>query len=231
MTLRSGKSKYSPWYSTRLVAEHRDQRAHRVLPHLALVAEAAVERMQLGVGRRPRRCPSSTRPWLTRSSVDTRSATRAGWLVVSWMMPWPSRMLLRALARRGEEHLGRRGVRVLLEEVVLDLPGVVVAEPVGQLDLVERLAAAAGTRCPRPTAAAAGARRRSRTSRFVVFLARVNDGRYATCPAPLLSPTSSSQPESEHPALTPSSPWARPSGGRSSVRAPAPRGCSGGRDP
>ena len=28
---------------------------------------------------------------------------------------------------------------VLLEEVVLDLPGVVVAEPVGQLDLVERV--------------------------------------------------------------------------------------------
>ena len=28
---------------------------------------------------------------------------------------------------------------VLLEEVVLDLPGVVVAEPVGELDLVERV--------------------------------------------------------------------------------------------
>ena len=36
--------------------------------------------------------PSSTRPWDTRSSVDTRSATRAGWLVVSWMMPWPRRI-------------------------------------------------------------------------------------------------------------------------------------------
>ena len=47
--------------------------------------------------------------------------------------------VLRALARRGEEHLGRRRVRVLLEEVVLDLPRVVVAEPVGELDLVERV--------------------------------------------------------------------------------------------
>jgi len=29
--------------------------------------------------------------------------------------------------------------RVLLEEVVLDLPGVVDAEPIGQLDLCERV--------------------------------------------------------------------------------------------
>src|SRR5262249_23308901 len=33
----------------------------------------------------------------------------------------------------------RRGVRVLLEKVVLHLPGVVDAEPVGELDLVKRL--------------------------------------------------------------------------------------------
>ena len=46
---------------------------------------------------------------------------------------------LRALGRGGQEHLGGRGVRVLLEEVVLDLPGVVDAEPVGQLDLRERV--------------------------------------------------------------------------------------------
>ena len=35
----------------------------------------------------------------------------------------------------GEEDLGRGGVRVLLEEMVLDFPGVVDAEPIGQLDL------------------------------------------------------------------------------------------------
>jgi hypothetical protein len=43
------------------------------------------------------------------------------------------------LAGGGEEDLGSRGVGVLLQEVVLDLPGVVVAQPVGQLDLVEGL--------------------------------------------------------------------------------------------
>src|SRR2546423_1110875 len=44
----------------------------------------------------------------------------------------------RALARRGQEDLGRRGVAVLLQEVVLDLPAVVEAEAVGDLDLLKR---------------------------------------------------------------------------------------------
>ena len=47
--------------------------------------------------------------------------------------------LLGALRAGGEEHLGRRGVRIFLEEVVLDLPDVVEAQPVGELDLVERV--------------------------------------------------------------------------------------------
>ena len=45
----------------------------------------------------------------------------------------------RALGGRGQEHLGRRGVRVLLEEVVLDLPGVIDAQAIGQLHLVQRV--------------------------------------------------------------------------------------------
>jgi hypothetical protein len=56
-------------------------------------------------------------------------------------------MRLGALAGRAEEDLRRRGVRVLLEEVMLDAPGVVEAEPVGELDLgegvLERLVLAA----------------------------------------------------------------------------------------
>ncbi len=44
-----------------------------------------------------------------------------------------------ALAGRGEEHLGSRGVRVLLQEVVFHLPDVIDAHPVGQLDLFERV--------------------------------------------------------------------------------------------
>ena len=45
----------------------------------------------------------------------------------------------RALAGRGQEHLGGGRVRVLLEEVMLDLPHVVEAELVGQLDLLQRV--------------------------------------------------------------------------------------------
>src|SRR4051794_31036949 len=46
---------------------------------------------------------------------------------------------LRALRGGGEEHLGRGGVAVLLEEVVFDLPHVVDAERVGELDLLQRV--------------------------------------------------------------------------------------------
>ena len=45
--------------------------------------------------------------------------------------------VLRALARCTEEHLGGGAVGVLLEEVVLHFPGVVVAQAIGQLDLLE----------------------------------------------------------------------------------------------
>ena len=47
---------------------------------------------------------------------------------------------LRAGRGSGEEDLGRRGVRVLVEEVVLDLPRVVEPEPVGEFHLIERVA-------------------------------------------------------------------------------------------
>ncbi len=36
--------------------------------------------------------PNSQRPFDSRSRLATFSATRAGWLVVSCMMPWPSRI-------------------------------------------------------------------------------------------------------------------------------------------
>jgi hypothetical protein len=45
----------------------------------------------------------------------------------------------RALAGGTEEDLGGAGVRVLLQEVMLDLPDVVDSEPVGQLHLLERV--------------------------------------------------------------------------------------------
>ena len=85
--------------------------------------------------------PNSTRPSETRSSVAMRSATRAGWLKRWGQLDdaVAEADVLGALAGGGEEDLRRRGVGVLLEEVVLDLPDVVEAELVGELDLLERV--------------------------------------------------------------------------------------------
>src|SRR5439155_12484741 len=51
----------------------------------------------------------------------------------------PQTDTLRALAAGGEEHLRGRGVRVLLQEVVLDLPRDVDPEAIGELHLLERV--------------------------------------------------------------------------------------------
>ena len=74
--------------------------------------------------------PNSTRPF--EIEVERRDALRdARRMVVaaaaSSTMPCPRRIRFVRCGAGGEEHLGRRGVRVLLEEVVLDLPGVVDA--------------------------------------------------------------------------------------------------------
>ena len=47
--------------------------------------------------------------------------------------------VLGALRAGGEEYLRRGGVRIFLEEMMLDFPGVVDAELVGEFDLLERL--------------------------------------------------------------------------------------------
>src|SRR5207247_8814488 len=51
----------------------------------------------------------------------------------------PEADVLRPLAGGGEEDFRSRGMRVLLEEVVLDLEDVVEAELVGRLDLVQSI--------------------------------------------------------------------------------------------
>ena len=48
-------------------------------------------------------------------------------------------MVLVSAAQAARNTSGRGGVGVFLQEVVLDLPGVVVAEPVGEHDLLQRL--------------------------------------------------------------------------------------------
>ncbi len=121
-----------------LLGEHRQDALHSVFPHRALVTEPAIERMQLGDRAR------FTDPHLDAAlahEVERRDALGDPRRVVRRELDdaVTEADVLRALTGRRQEDLGRRGVGVLLEEVVLDLPRVVEPELVGELDLVERV--------------------------------------------------------------------------------------------
>jgi len=120
------------------VPEHRDDRAHRVFPHRAFFLEAAAERFELGDAGA-----------LAHAEIDAAAADE---IERGDAFGDPRRVaggqlhdavseadLLGALARRAEEHFRCGRVRILFEKMVLDLPGIVVAEPVGQFELVERI--------------------------------------------------------------------------------------------
>ena len=124
----------------RLLDEHPGDRVERLGPLLPLGLPGHAEAAQLGLGGR-----------LTGAEVDAAVADE---VERGDPLGDPSRVVealrqlhdavadadaARALAHGPQEHLGRAGVAVLLQEVVLDLPHVVDAEPVGELDLVERV--------------------------------------------------------------------------------------------
>ena len=155
-----------------VAGEHRDDGAHRLLPAVALVAHADAERMQL---RRPRRLAHAEIDTAARQQIERRHllghAMRLVGGELDHAMAEPD--VLGALARGAEEHLGRGGVRVLLEEVVLDHPGVVVAKLVGELELIERLLQQVVFAGRRSRGAAAGARRTRRISWLVPFAGQI----------------------------------------------------------
>jgi hypothetical protein len=122
-------------------------------PHFALLRGVDAESLEL----RPRR--RLARPELhapARNEVQRRDPLGdLGGMVVARRHqhdPVAEADLLGALRARGQEHLGRGRVRVLLEEVVLHLPGEIDPESIGELDLVERLPIQAqlGPLAPRP---------------------------------------------------------------------------------
>jgi len=47
--------------------------------------------------------------------------------------------VLGPLAGGAKEYLRRRAVRILFQEMMFDFPGVIVAKPIGQFHLVERV--------------------------------------------------------------------------------------------
>jgi hypothetical protein len=91
-----------------------------------------------------------------RNDVERRKALRSARRVVVIRndLPDPVRKAnaFRPGSSRREEHFRRRRMRVLVEEMVLDFPRVVVAETVGERDLLERLVEQAPlvVRRPRP---------------------------------------------------------------------------------
>src|SRR5262245_9004408 len=122
----------------RLLREARHEHAHRLLPDVALVPHASAEGMELD------RTLALAQPEL--------DATAGEQVQGGHPLGDPDRVVggklddavaetdaPGTLGGRAQEDLGRRGVRVLLEEVVFHLPRVVVAEPVGQLDLGQRI--------------------------------------------------------------------------------------------
>ena len=68
-----------------------------------------------------------------------RSATRAGWLKLAALDDAVAQADARVRWLAAARNTSGARVRVLLEEVVLDLPHVVDAQPVRELDLLERV--------------------------------------------------------------------------------------------
>ena len=124
----------------RLLGEAAQRDAQPFLPHGALVVgvdeEAAELRLRGGL-------PGAELDPPTGDQVEGRDPLGDAGRVVEGRGclhdPVAEAQVLRALRHRGEEHLGCAGVRVLLEEVVLDLPDASRCRAIGELALLERV--------------------------------------------------------------------------------------------
>ena len=120
------------------LGEHREDRLDRFLEHLALGLHVAAERRQLGdrgaLAHAELAAPV-TEQIEHRDALGDARGMIGGQLEDAVAEP----DLLGALARGGEEGFRRRRVRIFLEEMMLDHPGIVVADPVGGLQLRQRV--------------------------------------------------------------------------------------------
>ena len=120
---------------------HASERDFETLaPHLAFQRGSKIEPAQL---RQRSRLARSELDAPIRDQVEHRdSLGDARGMVVAGRGehdPMPEPHLGGALARRGQKNLGRAGMRVLFQKVMLHFPHVGEAELVRQLDLVERI--------------------------------------------------------------------------------------------
>ena len=143
MMLRDGMLTKRPWYSNGSSVHMRGMISSDSC-HMSRDCSVSISKPACSYWlERP--VPNSTRPF--GQQVERRDALGDADRMVELVRQQHDAVAdadaLRALRDRGEEHLGRRGVRELGQEVVLDLPHGVEAEPVGELDLLERLLVAA----------------------------------------------------------------------------------------
>src|SRR6266851_6529620 len=120
------------------ILEHRDDRSDRLLPDRPLFVESDAEGLQFGdAGALSAAELDAAVRYEVERGDPLGAARRVGRRQLHDAVAEAN--LFGALARRPEKDLGRRRVRILFEEMMLDFPGVIIAEPVGQLDLVERV--------------------------------------------------------------------------------------------
>ncbi len=140
-TLRTGIEKYLPWkpgYGS--IASMFATCSTVFAPHRAALRRVDVEAFEFGAGRgfAGAELDAAVRDEVERG--DALGDARGRVVVRRHEVDAVAQAdVLRALASSREEHLRCGGVRVLLEEVVLDFPGEVDAQLVGQLDLGERV--------------------------------------------------------------------------------------------
>ena len=120
------------------LGEHREDRLHGLLEHLALGLHVAAERRQFGDGGALAHAEFAA---AVGEQVEHRDALGdAGRMVGGELEDAVAEPdLLGALARGGEEGFRRRRVRIFFQEMMLDYPGVVVAELVGEFELRQRV--------------------------------------------------------------------------------------------
>ena len=124
----------------RLLGEAAQRDAQSLLPHGALVRRVDQKTAQLGLRRR---FAGAEVDAAVREQIEGRETLGHPGRMVEGRRHLDDAVAeanaLGALRDRGQEHLRRARVAVLLEEVVLDLPHVVDPEPVGERALLERL--------------------------------------------------------------------------------------------
>src|SRR3954467_11494414 len=120
----------------RVLCEHRDDGLDRLLPDRALLVVVDAERLKLGDAGA---LAGAELDAPVRDEVERGDALGTARRVRRRQLQnaVTQANVLCPLAGRAEKYLGGRRMRVFLKEMVLDLPGVVVAEPVGQFDLIE----------------------------------------------------------------------------------------------